>query len=557
MKRWQPPLVVGLDIGTTAARAAVFDAGGRLLAVAGHSYPLHTPHPGWAEQDPLVVSQAASAAVASAVGAASRRAGITSGDVAALSLSSILHSLILVDTRGAPVSPSLIWADTRSVAEAEEISEACDALAMYHRTGCPVHPMYSPAKLRWLRRHRPDEFARSARVLSIKDFLVHRLLGEYVTDVSVASGTGLFGLARRDWDQEALALAGITVSALPRVVEPTDVIGRLDTDAARALGLAPGTPVVAGAGDGVLSNLGSGCAAPGQMTAMIATSGAVRVMVDRPLTDPAGTRTWCYYLAQDRWVAGAAINNGGLVLRWMRDVLWAARTGIPVPMGGAAGDVRRKTAGARPQANRLAHGGGHRSSPAPSGDVPASDYQLLEHWAADVAPGADGLLFLPFLAGERSPFWNAGARGVVFGLSLAHSHRHVVRAALEGVAYRMRSILAAVEDVAGTAVEIRATGGFVRSKLWVQILADVLGRELVVPDTPEASALGAAMLGHVALGTLATLDEAAGLVRVKRTCRPDVATRETYDRLYDLYFRVYWRLQEEFRLVTALQNASA
>lgn len=550
-KAEQEAAVIGWDLGTTGARAVVFDLQGRQRHVAAVDYALHSPHPGWAEQDPAEVYDAAMTCLRQASG----WAAASGWRVVAMGVSAILHSFVALDREGEPLTPSIIWADGRSVAEAVAMRRETDALALYGRTGSPVHPMYLPAKLRWLRRHRPEAFDGAATFGGIKEYVLQRWTKRLVGDRSVASGTGLFDLRAGTWDGEALALAGIDVTRLPPLVEPTEPLA-LSRECLREAGLPEGCIVVAGGGDGVLQTIGTGCVAPGQMVAMVATSGAIRAVVDRPRTD-SQARTWCYYLAEGRWVAGAAINNAGLVYAWLRDQI-----------ANGAAEARqfhaRSTASA---ALSSAPGAAHDTadaSPAPDAALDV-DLEDLNRWAAAVPPGADGLLFLPYLAGERSPNWNANARGVLFGLSLAHDYRHLARATLEGVAYRMRTIFEPMEEVAGPATEIRVAGGFTRSPLWLQIVADVLGRRLHLVESPEASALGAALLALRGAGIVERFEDLAPLVDATRDATsdsegdgageivPDVQHHARYARLYEVYQRVYEGVRPSFDAIAALQ----
>ncbi|HUE76175.1 MAG TPA: gluconokinase [Chloroflexota bacterium] len=500
------PCYIGLDLGTTRTRAVLFDRGGVAVADASQDYPLETPHPAWAEQDPELVYQAALDCLRTVV----RDSTISQTDIAGVGLSGTLHNIIAIGDSGEPLTPAVIWADTRATREVAEIRRLADAKSLYARTGCPVHPMYPVAKLRWLRQEQPRVFAAARRFASIKDFVFHRLAGSRAVDFSGASGTGMLALRTKTWDDEALGLAGVTADQLGDLVEPT-FTRPLTRRMATETGLLAGTPIAIGAGDGVLSALGTGTLASGQMTAMIGTSGAVRVVTNEPRVDRDG-RTWCYYLAKDRWVAGAAIHNAGMAYDWTAEKLLRI----------SADDDQ--------------------------------DHARLSSWADDVPPGSGGLIFLPFLAGERSPYWNANARGVMFGLSINHDYRHVIRATLEGVCYRMRSCYQALDEVAGPIREIRAAGGFVHSPLWLQMLSDVFGRPLLVPNAAESSALGAAVVAMLADGTIESLEEVSQMVSIEQRVHPAPERHDTYNRLYDLYSRVYWKLQEEFDEITAFQR---
>jgi len=498
-----PELFVGLDLGTTGVRAVVFDRDARQLGEATEEYPLHTPRPGWAEQDPAEVL----AGALRCLSAAAQQAG-AAGRPLAIGISGTFHSVLPVGHDGAPLGRGMIWADTRAVDESAAIRAEHDAQALYERTGCPVHPMYLPAKIRWLRQHVPE----AAAFRSIREQVLLQLTGEWACDLSTASGTGMLNLERKAWDDELLAIAGVRPDQLGPLVESTQVVGRLTPEIANAAGLSAESVVIAGAGDGVLSSLGAGTLESGQMTATVGTSGAVRLVTDRPRVDTKRARTWCYYLAEDTWVAGAAINNAGIAFRWATEKLLRAGE---------------------------------------------SGYEQAASWAESAPAGSDGLLFLPFLTGERAPYWNADARGVMFGLAIGHDHRHVARATLEGVCYRMRSVHEALAEVAGPVHEIRATGGYTKTPFWLQLLADVIQQPLRIPSVQEASALGAAELAMVGTGALASIAETGRFVTVGEPIEPNRANAAVYDRLYDLYMQVYWQLTEQFTAVARFQRESA
>lgn len=495
-----PEHFIGLDLGTTGVRAVVFDAGARVLGEATREYPLHTPRPGWAEQDSREVTEGALACLRSAV----RKSKLARGVLVAIGVSGTFHSVLPVDGEGRPLGRGLIWADTRAGAESDAIRDQFDVQSLYERTGCPMHPMYLGPKIQWLTR----EFGASAGYRSIKEQVLFNLTGIQACDRSVASGSGLLNMATGTWDDEMLSIAGVSARQLGDIVETTSSLGTLLPDIARAIGISPRSPVIVGAGDGVLASLGAGTIGPGQMTATIGTSGAVRLLSDSPKVD-AQRRTWCYYLAPNRWVVGAAINNAGIASRWTAEKL--LRTG-------------------------------------------PRQYDRLVEWASQADVGAGGLLFLPFLTGERAPFWNADARGVMFGLAIDHDHRHIARATLEGICFRMRSIFEALVDVSGGVTEIRATGGFTRSPFWLQLLADVLQQPLRIPSVQEASSLGAAEMAMIGSGALRDFDDVRQFVTASAPIEPNRDVSDQYQRLHGLYMDVYWRLTEQFHQIAAIQR---
>ncbi|MEK8129866.1 FGGY family carbohydrate kinase [Paenibacillus filicis] len=504
--------MISADIGTTSAKTLLFDRSGRILASHAVEYPLHTPTPDTAEQDPEQIFQAVLAGIQSVVS----QGAVRIGEVLCVSFSSAMHSVIAVDEAFRPLTPCITWADNRSVGYVQKLKVNAAGHDIYLRTGTPIHPMSPLLKLMWFRDNRPELFASAHKFIGIKEYVFARLFGECVIDHSIASATGLFNLRQLDWDTGALAACGVRREQLSRPVPTTHIVqGLRQTDAAY-LGLAADTPFVVGASDGVLANLGAAAFEPGVYSVTIGTSGAVRGVVREPVTDPKG-RLFCYALKEDFWVVGGAINNGGIMFRWVRDQLATAE----------AEEGRR---------------------------LGMDPYDYLTQLAAGVAPGSGGLIFLPLLAGERAPYWNANARGVFFGLSLYHQKPHMIRSVLEGVMYRIHSVVQALEELSGPTKEIRASGGFARSPFWLQMMADVLGSPVAVPDTIEASGAGAALLGMLATGEIADFSGAHEWVRVHHTLQADTGANAVYNELTGIYSRVYHQLKDEFDAIAAFQQ---
>lgn len=504
--------VIGADIGTTSCKAILFNLDGRILAGHNVEYPLYTPRPGWAEQDPVEILEAVVQSVRKTV-AASR---VDPAQVVAVGFSSAMHSLIALDERFEPLGRALIWADNRAAEQAERVRRDMGGHEIYRRTGTPVHPMSPLTKLIWIREQEPELFRRARYWAGLKEFVLHRLTGQWVMDIGLASATGLFNLQQLDWDEEALRLTGVRREQLPAPVDTTHVLRGLEPGFAQAMGLPAGVPVVAGAGDGTLSNLGTGAIDPGVVAATIGTSGAIRQVTNKPVTDPSG-RTFCYALTRNHWVVGGAISNGGIVLRWFRD----------------------NFAGEEQTVARLL------------GEDP---YDVITRYAARVKPGAGGLILLPFLSGERAPYWNANARGVLFGLALHHTRAHVARAVLEAVIYAMYSVHRALEEQAGPSVEIRATGGFARSPLWLQIMADVFGREVVVAESHESSCLGAAVLAMLGMDLVPGLQAVHRMIRTRERLKPDPSAHAVYQELFPLYEEVYRQTERAMGTIAGFQR---
>jgi gluconokinase len=494
---------VGIDIGTTSCKGIVVDLKGKCLGEATSPYSILSPCASWAEQDP----EAVFAGVIEAVRRAVLASRASPEEIWALSFSGALHSLLAVDEEGIPLTKALIWADTRSKECSLRLREEHDAHQIYKRTGCPLHPMYPASKIIWIRENLPSAYRKAHKFISLKEYVLYKLLNRYLVDRSIASATGLFNIHELDWDYDTLQIVGITADRLSEHVATTTVFEGLEPRYAQAMGIPSDVLVIIGAGDGPLSNLGVGSVEPGQATCTIGTSGALRVLSQEPKSDER-ERTWCYLLTDEAWVVGGAINNAGLVYQWFRERFY-------------------------PEEDR---------------------YEILDEEAAQVGVGSEGLIFLPYLTGERSPNWNPNARGVLFGLSLRHDRRHFLRAIMEGVAYRMYSVLLALEEVAGEIREIRGSGGFLRSLLWVQIMADVFGREIIIPQVVETTSMGAVFLAMYALGHIRDLRDAREYVPVKVCYYPNMKNHELYLRLFDIYQAVYEGVAGQFSEICEIQR---
>jgi gluconokinase len=485
-------VVIGVDMGTTATKAVAYTPDGRQVASASHGYPLEEPHPGHAVQDPDRILGAVYEGVREVV------AEIGAGRIAGLSFSSAMHSLLALDVELRPLTPVVTWADTRAADQATRVRASAGGLALHRRTGTPVHPMSPLTKLIWFREQEPRIRQDAAFWVGIKDWVLLHLCGALVVDHSLASASGLMDIHRLAWDEEALGLAGIRQEQLPELVPTTTVLDGLTEEAAAATGLPTSTPVVVGAGDGPLANLGVGAVRPGVAACSIGTSGALRVGVDRPAVDPRGG-VFCYALTEDRWVIGGAINNGGVVLDWVRSEI--------------ADQGEEVTAA-----------------------------ELLDS-AAAVPAGSGGLLMLPYLLSERAPHWGSTARGAYVGLTRAHRREHLVRAAVEGVALQLSLVLQSMRAAGLEIDEIRATGGVMQHPVWQQVLADAFGSPIGLLEEQEGSGFGAALLGMEALGLIESIDVAADLLPVARRVAPRPADAAVYATLLPVFDQLYGALQ--------------
>jgi gluconokinase len=491
--------LIGLDIGTTSTRAILFDELGRIHHRAGVEYETVYLPPNGAEQDPERIFRAVLESVASLMSGAR----VPKNKIAGLGISSALYSLIPVGNSGEALYPMLIWADGRSSAVAKSLRGKLDHNQLYQLTGCPLQPLYPLAKLRWLKECHPDIFAKAVKFISIKEYVLFRLFGEYVVDWSLASATGLFNIHSRRWEEEALDVAEIRLDQLSPTVPPSYVLRGIKEPYASKMGLVPDLPVVIGAGDGPLANLGAGCLSKGQVNIDIGTSGAIRMITDRPLTD-ALQRTWCYCLAEDYWVSGGIISNAGNVLRWLRDIVGDAETSV-------------------------------------AGRLQITPDEIFSQYAAQVPAGSYKLIFLPFLNGERNPYWNADARGVFAGLGFTHTKQHLVRSVLEGIAYSIYSIYQVLDQM-DRIEEIRLTGGFAKSDLWCQILASVFDRAVSIPQVTEGSGFGAAIMAGKHLGLYPRWEDAAALIQIREKLPPKPDEVPAYQKMFALYQNIYHQL---------------
>jgi len=493
----QPATVIGLDLGTTNAKAIALSLDGQVLATASSSgYAIRAPHPGWAEQDPEEVWRGAAAALRALAGK------ISLADVVGLSFSGAMHSCFPLGADDTPLAPALTWADQRAAQIAARLRATANLNAIYQRTGCPLQPIYHIAKLRWWRESEPEISRQAALFVTLKDYVQFKLTGVWAADMSIYSATGLLDIHRCQWDDEALSLAGITPAQLPTLVSPLAVVGHLLENAASITNLPTGLPIVAGASDGGLANLGSGASRPGQSVVTVGTSGAVRRLVAKPYLDHSqegNARTWCYLLAEDRYFAGGAINNAGLAVQWVREKFYP--------------DL-----------------------------APEAAYQQLFADAAEIDPGAGGVMVLPFFAGERSPYWRADAKAAILGLGLSHDRRHISRATLEAVAFRLGTIWSALGAFPEDSGTIHLTGGILQSPLWAQIVCDVLGVPLAAVESSDASAVGAAMLGQVALGLAPSLDGLAVRIQRGASWQPVPARHARYSELLEQFSDFYRKL---------------
>lgn len=487
MQQQPLPVVVGVDIGTSAVKVMAIDTAGRTIAEGSESYDLKTPRPGWVEVDANDVYAASLGTLKRVLNTTYARGVAPS----AIGFSVAMHSIIPVDAGGDPIGPMINWMDRRSGSIAEAWREDGTAQALYERTGAPMHPMLPLCKLNWLAENDRATFDRAARFVSIKELLIHRWTGEWLVDHAIASATGMFDLRTRDWDPTALELARVTPERLSKPASTKTALNGMGKGAAKSLGLPDETEIVLCSSDGALANLGVGAATPDRLALTLGTSGAIRVVLGDPALDAQG-RTFCYCFDDTHYLVGGPTSSAGAVLNWLFALL-------------------------TPEIER---------------DKRFTNAVAL---AEKIPPGAEGVTFLPFLSGERAPYWMSGLRGNIIGLDLAHDRRHILRAAFEGVVCALYSVYEVLRERVGNPSQILLSGGLTHSPLVRHLIANIFGSEVAQPNQLEASCFGAAMMAALAIGLLEGPDDVAKLLTYSEIMQPDPGEQERYAEIYARY----------------------
>jgi len=506
---------LGIDVGTSGTKTLLMREDGRVAASATASYLLSTPRPGWSEQEPEDWWQAAIKTVRKVLSASKTRPAAVAG----IGLSGQMHGSVFLAKNGRVIRPALLWNDQRTAAECDEIeSRAGGRDRLISLVANPALTGFTAPKILWLRKHEPRNYARVAQILLPKDFVRFRMTGEFATEVSDASGTLLLDVAGRDWCRPLLGALEIDPALLPRVYESEEVSGRLTAEAARQLGLPAGVPVVGGGGDQAAGAVGNGIVKRGVISATLGTSGVVFAHSDEMQIDPRGrVHTFCHAVRGKWHVMGVVLSAGGS-LQWYRNTLAETETAL----------ARRKK---------------------------VDPYELLTAEAARAPAGCEGLYFLPYLTGERTPHADPDARGAWIGLSLRHRREHLVRAVMEGATFAMRDCLEIIQGMNIPVQEVRLSGGGARSKFWRQMQADVYGHKVVTINAEEGPAYGAALLAATGTGAYRRIEEAcAAAIRVTSRLSPGAKTKKVYNAVYPMYGRLYHALRDEYKELARLVN---
>jgi xylulokinase len=498
--------ILAHDLGTTGNKASLYDRSGSLLASAFYAYDTEFPKVNWVEQNPEDWWQAVCISTQQLLSTAR----VTPGDVACIAFSGQMMGCVAVDSRARPLRNALIWADMRAVAEAQTIIDGVGMERTYAITGHRPSSSYSGAKILWIRNHEPHIFRQAHKFLHAKDFIVARLTGNFVTDYSDASGMNLYDLRACDWSDEILDAVNLSRAQLPELHGSADVVGEVTPQAAAEVGLAAGTPVVIGGGDGCCAATGAGVVREGSAYNYIGSSSWIALATKEPIADPTmRTFTWAH-LVPGMFSPCGTMQAAGGSYQWLRDNLC-------LPEKNAAAGLN------------------------------LSPYELMNLQAEASPPGANGLLFLPYLLGERSPRWNPNARGGFIGLTMKHTRADMIRAVLEGITLNLRVILEAFRERSAEVEAMRVIGGGARGRLWRQIMADVYGVPVLRPALlEEATSMGAAIAGGIGVGIFSGFDVAEKLVSIVDVTRPRPDLQPLYDRLYASFNRAYDVLEPLF-----------
>ena len=509
------PYLLGIDIGTSGTKTLLVDDAGRKIASATEEYPLSTPQPLWAEHSPADWWHATVHGIQRVLAAAK----INPGEIAGIGLSGQMHGSVFLDAENQVIRPAILWCDQRTTKQCAWITDRAGADTVYRETLNPVLTGFTAPKIVWLQQREPANWARVKKVLLPKDYVRFMLTGEFATEVSDASGTSLLNVPGRRWSEAMIDACGMTMDMLPAVYESPEVSGRITEQIAGLTGLRTGTPVVGGGGDQAAGAVGNGIVEEGIASCSVGTSGVLFAHMRKAYTDSLlRTHTFCAAVPGEWHVMGVQLSSGGS-LRWYRDTF-------------AAEEIN---------AAKLLN---------------TDPYDLLTKAAAEAPAGCEGLLFLPYLTGERCPYPDPFARGVFFGLTLRHTRAHMVRSVLEGVAYGLRDSLEIFQAMGVNPTQIRLSGGGARSEVWRHIQADIFNRECVTINIDEGPAFGVALLAGVGTGIYPSVQSAcAQTISVVNRTEPDSGNAAVYERFYPIYRRLYANLKDEFSAVAQAAEA--
>lgn len=489
--------LLGIDIGTSACKVAVFDRKGQVAAQAAGEYPVYYPREGWAEQNPEEWWEAVCRAIRKAL----ESGEIDPMEIAGVGIDGQSWSAIAIDKEGKVLTNTPIWMDTRAQTICDRLNKEIGCDTIFQVAGNSLQPSYTTAKILWYQENMPEIYNKIDKILQSNSFIAFKLTGAVTQDVSQGYGLHCFDMRKGDWNEEMCEKLGIPMNFLPSIVSCDHVVGTVTEKASRECGLAPGTPVVAGGLDAACGTLGAGVIHPGETQEQGGQAGGMSICMDTYKADP--RLILGYHVVPGMWLLQGGTTGGGGVMRWFEQEFADYERSVQEETG-------------------------------------KSSLVQLNEIAEPIAPGCDGLVFLPYMAGERSPIWNPDAKGVFYGLDFSKTKGHMVRACMEGVALSLRHNLEIAEEAGAKADVLRAMGGCANSLLWTQIKSDITGKPIIVPSSDTATTLGAAILAGVGVGFYESYEEAVNLtVKTTREHHPNPETKTIYDRTYDTYLNLY------------------
>jgi xylulokinase len=491
--------LLGLDIGTSGVKALLISVEGKIISSKTASYPLATPHSGWAEQFPYDWWEATVKVIKETISNIS----IDSSEIKGISLSGQMHSSVFLNEKMKVIRPAILWSDARTSKQCKEIYAKTGGLdRLIHYVSNPALEGFTAPKILWLKEKEPENYEKVKCILLPKDYIRYRLTNELFTEVSDAAGTLLFDVIKKRWSTGLLEKLEINQDLLPPVLNSFDLAGKITENIAEQTGLKFGTPVVAGGADNACGAVGSGIIQEGRVMVSIGSSGVVLAQTSNPQADQEGRIHLFNHACPNSWYMMGVTLSAGMSYEWLEKKLF-----------------------------------NHRLS-----------YAKLDQLAEEIEPGSEGLIFLPYLYGERTPHNDANTRGVYFGISGKHDQRHFTRSVLEGVTFALKDSLELIKDRGVKIKEIRAIGGGAKSRIWQQILADILGKKINLLNVEEGPAFGAALIAGVGVGVYDSFAEAVNrIIKVKKTIVPRIQNTERYNQYYQLYKKLYYSLKDNFR----------
>jgi len=494
--------ILAHDLGTTGNKATLYDPEGKLVASSFYPYPTYYPRVNWAEQNPEDWWEA----VCSSTQKLLRESKISPEKIACISFSGQMMGCLPLDKKGSPLRRAIIWADQRGESQAKIFRQKIEEEEVYRITGHRISSTYSACKIMWLRENEPEIFKNTFKVLHAKDYIIFKLTGKFLTDYSDASGMNLFDLRKKEWSEPILKVAGIPQELLPELHSSLEVAGEVRAEPAKRMGLTPGTPVVIGGGDGPCASVGAGVVEEGSYYNYLGSSSWIAVASKEPGGDPEMRTFTFHHLHPEMYMPTGTMQTAGGSYQWLKENICKLET-----------EVAQK--------------------------VEVDPYKIMDLKVASVYPGSANLLFLPYLMGERSPHWNPKARGAFIGLTLTHRREHLIRSVLEGIAFNLRIILDILKQQIPVSSEMIVIGGLARSPIFCQILADVYNQRIRKPYlVEEATSLGAAIAGGVAVNLFKDLTVARDLVKSRLTNEPDPRYKKYYEKLYQVFKKSYQAL---------------